>query len=197
MNPVLRKRIFYPEKLEADHVDLVAAMDAIAECVRSLKTGDTLEGLGALWARYETIMLPHLFEEEQVGLPLARAYFTPSEIEKVTSEFLKKGDPVSLGSFVHVMGHKKDAQAFMRENGIPPFVWHVPGKGFKALRTLYREKMQSHIDSLLAGEPVSARTKRHSKENAAKTAKAHSSSVAEQSLLSPSKRVNVMSPRFG
>merc|ERR1719440_1995272 len=194
MNPVLRKRIVYPEKLEADHVDLVAAMDAIAECVRSLKTGDTLEGLGALWARYESIMLPHLFEEEMVGLPLARAYFTPAEIDKVTQIFLKKGDPVSLGSFVHVMGHKSDAQRFMAENGIPGFVWHLPGKGFKSLRTLYRTKMQVHIDSLLAGEPVSARTKKHLKENAAKAAKAHDEHVAAQCVLSPSKRVNVISP---
>merc|ERR1712100_817881 len=89
-----------------------------------------------------------------------RAYFTPAEIEKVVASFMKNGDPVSLGSFVHVMGHKKDAQLFMQENAIPAFVWHIPGKGFKALRTLYRQKMQRHVDSLLAGEPVSARTKR-------------------------------------
>merc|ERR1719453_2975838 len=189
-NPVIRTRVAYPEKLEADHVQLVAAMDSIAEHVCHMQAGDSLAGLQPLWAAYEAFMLPHLFEEEQVGLPLARAYFTPAEIEKVVGQILAKGDPVSLGSFVHVMGHKKDAQQFMRENGIPSFVWHLPGKGFKAMRTLYREKMQSHIDSLLAGQPVSARTKRHSKENAAKTAKAHSSSVAEQSLLSPSKRVN-------
>merc|ERR1719269_486165 len=132
MKPVLRTRIVYPAKLEADHVDLVA--------------------------------------------------------EKVTSQFLKNGDPVSLGSFVHVLGHKKDARVFMKENGIPGFVWHIPGKGFKALRTLYREKMQCHIDSLLAGEPVSARTKKEAKENATKAAKAHDSAIAAQCALSPSKR---------
>ena len=109
-------------------------------------------------------MHPHLFEEEQVGLPLARAYFTHAEIEKCTAVFLKTGDPVSLGSFVHVLGHKSDALQFMAENGIPSFVWHIPGSGFKALRTLYREKMQCHIDSLLAGEPVSSRTKKLSGE---------------------------------
>merc|ERR1711988_1813870 len=146
-----------------------------------------------LWLHYERLMLPHLFEEEQIGLPLARAYFTPAEIDKVTAQFLKKGDPVSLGSFVHVMGHKTDAKRFMSENGIPAFVWHIPGKGFKSLRTLYRTKMQSHIDSLLAGEPVSARTKKALKENAAKASKAHDASVAAQCVLSPSKRINVLS----
>ena len=77
-----------------------------------------------------------------MGLPLVRAYFLPAEIGKVVASFMKNGDPVSLGSFVHVIGHKKDAQCFMKENGIPPFVWHLPGKGFKALRTLYRTKQQ-------------------------------------------------------
>ena len=52
----------------------------------------------------------------------------------VTAQFLKNGDPVALGSFVHVMGHKKDAQQFMKENGIPPFVWYVPGRSLSPER---------------------------------------------------------------
>jgi len=192
-NPFLRTRVVYPAKLEVDHEALVAAMDAIAAHVAALAPGTTLGGLDPLWRRYESLMLPHLFEEEQVGLPLARAYFTPAEIEKVTATFLKNGDPVALGSFVHVLGHKAEAQRFMRENGIPSFVWHLPGKGFKSLRTLYRTKQQVHIDSLLAGAPVSARTKQAMKENAAKAAKAHDETVAAQCVLSPSKRTNVLS----
>jgi len=196
-NPVLRTRIVYPDKLEADHVELVAAMDAIAEAARSLQPGDTLDGLRKLWLHYESIILPHLHEEEQVGLPLARAYFTPAEIDKLVAKILKNSDPISLGSFVHVLGHKKDAKDFMRENGIPGFVWHIPGKGFKALRTLYRVKMQSHIDSLLAGEVVASRSKANAKENAVKASKALSNEASkelfEQCALSPTKRINVMS----
>jgi len=194
MNPVLRTRINYPDKLEADHAELVATMDELSEHVSMLEAGDSLEGLRSLWLRYESLMLPHLFEEEQVGLPLARAYFTPTEIEKVVSAFLKKGDPVSLGAFVHVMGHKADAKRFMQQNGIPGFVWHLPGKGFKALRSLYREKMQTHIDSLLAGEPVVSRTKKQLKENAVKASRfLRDEGASLQCALSPSKRVNVMS----
>jgi len=196
MNPYLRTRIRLPEKLEADHTQLIAAMEAIGAHMAGLAPGGSLAGLRPLWEHYEALMLPHLFEEEQVALPLARAYFTPAEIGKVTSEFLKKGDPVSLGSFVHVLGHKKDCKVFMREHGIPGFVWHVPGKGFKALRTLYRTKMQVHIDSLLAGEPVTARTKAELKENAAKATKAFDERIGAQCILSPSKRANVLSPRF-
>jgi len=194
-NPTIRTRVVYPEKLEADHVELVAAMNAIAEHVRALQPGDTLESLRALWMDYESVMLPHLHEEEQVGLPLVRAYFTPAEIDKVVATILKRSDPVSLGAFVHVMGHKKEVKLFMKENGIPGFVWHIPGSGFKALRTLYRVRMQSHIDSLLAGEVVESRTKHAAKENAAKAAKVLSTNadVIEQGALSPCKRVNVMS----
>jgi len=200
-NPFVRTRVIYPEKLEADHLELVAAMEAVGTHVRSLAAGSTLGRLLALWLVYEELMLPHLYEEEQVGLPLVRAYFTPKEVEKVVSSFMQKGDPVSIGSFVHVMGHKKDAKAFMRENAIPPFVWHVPGKGFKALRTLYRTKQQVHIDSLLAGEPVRSKTKRNTKENASKAATYLSkvvqappplaAALPAQCALSPCKRVNV------
>merc|ERR1711988_666432 len=105
---------------------------------------------------------------ETVGLPLVRAFFAPAEVGKIVEQFMKNGDPVSMGCVAHVMGSKAATMTFMKHNGIPSFVWHIPGKGFKALRTLYRKKMQSHIDSLLAGEPVSARTKKHAKENATK-----------------------------
>merc|ERR1719453_489125 len=125
-------------------------MDAIAAEVSELQAGMSLTDLRVLWEKYESITLPHLHEEEQVGLPLARAYFTPTEISEVVGKILKNSDPISLGSFVHVLGHKADVKQFMRDEGIPSVVWHVPGKGFKALRTLYREKMQSQIDSLLA-----------------------------------------------
>merc|ERR1712224_1163157 len=60
MNPVLKTRIAYPDKLEADHVELVQNMDAIAAQVSALAPGDTLDALTTLWLRYESLMLPHL-----------------------------------------------------------------------------------------------------------------------------------------
>merc|ERR1712146_331104 len=103
-----------------------------------------------------------------------------------------------MGGFIHVLGGKKDALTFMANHGIPGFVWHIPGKGFKALRTLYRKRMQSHIDSLLAGEQVSSVSKKQLKENAVKAVKVHSNveSVSTQSALSPCKRINVMSAAY-
>ena len=153
-NPFLRTRIKYPEKLEADHVQLVETMKRVEAETARLAEGATLGALATLWAEYASLMLPHLHEEEVVGLPLARAFFTPAEVAKVTESFVKDGDPVAMGSFVHVNGSKKANMTFMRTYGIPFFVWYIPGKGFKALRTLYRKHMQSHVDSLIAGKPV-------------------------------------------
>jgi (4S)-4-hydroxy-5-phosphonooxypentane-2,3-dione isomerase len=155
-NPALRKRVVYPEKLEADHVQLVELMDAVEKATAELKVGSSVAALLELWTRYEALMLPHLHEEEVVGLPLARAYFAPKEIGKIVESFMRNGDLTSMGGFVHAMGSKKAVLEFMAENGIPSFVWHLPSVGWKALRARYRAKMQSHVDSLIAGKVVSS-----------------------------------------
>jgi hypothetical protein len=189
-NPFLRTRVNYPDKLEVDHVTLVAHMEAIEGAVAHLAVGDNLAELGKMWQRYEDLMLPHLHEEEVVGLPLARAFFTPQEIGKVVSSFISKGDPISLGSFIHCMGHKKDVNAFMSQEGIPGFVWYLPGKGFKSLRTLYRKKMVSHIDSLVAGRIVSS----VHKPKVFGSSPITDENTAAQQPLSPLKRPNVAGP---
>merc|ERR1719473_2024382 len=56
MNPALRARIVYPPKLEADHVELVATMDAIEQRVGELAPGSTLGAITTLWAKYEALM---------------------------------------------------------------------------------------------------------------------------------------------
>lgn len=155
-NPELRKRINYPDKLEADHAVLVQLMAEIDEVTSNLSSGSNIAELTALWTKYEAAMLPHLHEEEVIGLPLARAYFTPKEVSAIVAKMLKDASPISLGSFVHALGSKQDAKRFMKQEGIPGFVWFLPVKGFKALRTLYRRKMESHVESLIAGRVVNS-----------------------------------------
>lgn len=199
-NPALRKRVVYPDKLEADHVQLVALMDQIEALAKSLNIGDTVGPLTDLWSRYTALMLPHLHEEEVVGLPLARAYFSPKEIGKIVESFMKEGDPVSMGGFVHAMGSKQVALGFMAEAGIPTFVWYLPKVGFKALRTLYRKKMQSHVDSLMAGRVVSSVHKPRVKTAGAEQQPTDENSFAQQPS-SPSKvhmaDVQVLGARVG
>jgi len=59
-NHFLRKRVVYPEKLEADHVELVACMERNGAAMRSLRAGDSLAPLQPLWSQYEELMLPPL-----------------------------------------------------------------------------------------------------------------------------------------
>jgi len=150
-NPFLRTRIAYPDKLEADHVTLVELMGRLRSLVSGLTVGSSAVTLRNTWAEYEATMLPHLHEEEQVGIPLMRAYFTHKEVGALVEKILKGADPIELGAFFHFLGGKREVQAFMKQEGIPSFVWYLK---FKGLRTHYRKAMISHADSLIAGRPV-------------------------------------------
>ncbi len=155
-NPFLRTRINYPEKLETDHQGIIKIMEQINTVIFTLTPGDQTCEIKILWDQYRTLMFPHLEEEEQVGLPLAMAYFTQKEVSEKTAQFIKNGDKRSLGSFIHWLGDKARCQQFQKSEGIPWFVWYLPKDGFKALRSHYRKTMVSHLDSLKAGKIVSS-----------------------------------------
>lgn len=152
-NPFLRTRIAYPDKLEADHVTLVELMRRLRTIVSGLVPGNNPTTLRHTWSEYEAMMLPHLHEEEQVGIPLMRAYFTHKEVGALVEKILKGADPIELGAFFHFLGGKREVQAFMKQEGIPAFVWYLK---FKGLRTHYRKVMISHADSLIQGRPVTS-----------------------------------------
>ena len=129
-NPFIRQRINYPDKLETDHEQLIEHMDKIETVINNLSKNDSVDELLSLWNEYSDKMLLHLLEEENIGLPLVMAYFTPKEVSKVTSEFAKKGDKCAIGSFIHWMGSKENCMEFMKHEGIPWFVWYLPCCGF-------------------------------------------------------------------
>jgi len=145
LNPFLRTRIVYPEKLEHDHDFLVKCMDEISAIVKKFTNAAQLL---PKWKEYRNFVYPHLHEEEQVGLPLLRAYFTPEEFAPLLQSILKKASKLELGSFFHHIGGKKEIMAFMQQEGIPFFVWYLE---FKGMRALYREKMESKVEALLSG----------------------------------------------
>jgi len=147
-NPALGERIIIPEKLEADHKELMALVQEIDDEMKGLTTTTQLS---TLWKEYEEISFGHLYEEEQVGLPLMRAYFKPAEIKILVQAILKTADDIEMGSFFHTLGHKKDVMQFMQQEGIPFFVWHLK---FKRQRAFYRKEMESHVLSLIKGEKV-------------------------------------------
>jgi len=161
MNPVIRQRVNYPDKLEADHEVLVAHMDkitalfnagawkAVLDQTREDGAATAAPVLRA-WRRYKAVMFPHLHEEEQVSLPLLRAYFTPAEVAPVIHKILAKESKANLGSFIHhIPGGKRGVMAFMKQEGIPSFVWYLQ---FKGARAAYRGERESMLEALLRGD---------------------------------------------
>eukprot|EP01079_Euglenida_sp_SAG-EU17-18_P001632 gene1632-2858_t len=69
----------------------------------------TVEPLLEAWHEYSDALLPHLREEEAVGIPLMRAYFTQDEINKLVGEILgsKTAPREEMGAFIHHLGHDR------------------------------------------------------------------------------------------
>jgi hypothetical protein len=60
-----------------------------------VKEGSTVAELTKEMQDYETMMLPHLLQEEEESLPLMRAYFAPQEIAPKIQEIIGHGPKVS------------------------------------------------------------------------------------------------------
>jgi len=150
--PVLKGRFHYPDKCVSDHDELVAQLDVINALVKKFQEKDSspsAEQLLKELTHYETIMIPHLKQEEDECLPLTRAYFTPQEYGKEIEKIMSSSPKVELGSFVAVMGVDTFRNDFMKQEKIPCFVWYIKFKGcFKA----FTKEFQLPIDKLKAGK---------------------------------------------
>jgi len=151
MNPFLKTRIKIPEKLEADHIDIIESMDDISKIVEELKEGDSLDYLLSSVHAYKTLLLPHLSEEEDIALPLLRSYFTPEEVKVPLNKILKTMNKEESGSFVYRLGEEYFRSIFMKQEGIPFFVWHLK---FKRDSDYFKNTIQCHIDALKNGAPI-------------------------------------------
>eukprot|EP00527_Entomoneis_sp_CCMP2396_P009685 CAMPEP_0198137290 /NCGR_PEP_ID=MMETSP1443-20131203/808_1 /TAXON_ID=186043 /ORGANISM="Entomoneis sp., Strain CCMP2396" /LENGTH=259 /DNA_ID=CAMNT_0043798671 /DNA_START=40 /DNA_END=819 /DNA_ORIENTATION=- len=133
LTPKMEERINYPNKLTSDHVGIVEALESLKKNVHSLKEADDVEAkmtiLVADMESYAEDLKAHLHEEEEIGLPLLRAYFDPQEYAKISEEIMKNAPPLELGSFIHAMGVKRFRSEFMKQEGIPFFVWYLAFAG--------------------------------------------------------------------
>ena len=150
MNPFMKTRINFPEKLEADHVIVIEKMNDVTECVKALKEGDSLNDLLEKLNAYKTILFPHLLEEEEIALPLLRSYFTPAEVGPVIGEILKVSGRAEIGSFVSSMGEEYFRSTFMKQEGIPFFVWYLK---FKGDFNYFEHNIKSTLEALDTGVP--------------------------------------------
>jgi len=140
--PWMQTRIRLPEKLTTAHAELNQIIDNLSVSFEQLSPGSsTASAVCKQWTDYESFMLPHLHEEEQVSLPLLRAFFTQEEAGKKVGEILSKSPPLALGAFWYWLngkaGDKKTIMAFMAQEGIPYFVYYI---AFKKQLTMYTQQ---------------------------------------------------------
>jgi hypothetical protein len=130
--------------------------------VKALKPGDdTKTAIGALlveFERYRDDILPHLQEEEDYGLPLARAYFDQKTYSKLVKTTLAKHkfDALLEGGMVYVATADGWKQ-FMKQEGIPFFVWYMV---FGPCLRAYKRKIVPQVTALMSGVEPPAESKK-------------------------------------
>ena len=144
--PMLKEKVNYPAKLEADHDELLKVLTAVTDEVAKLAVGGSVAAVTTVFDTYTAMMKAHLTEEEGICVPLMRAYFDFKEVNKKFGEIMQVMDPTLMGAFVHHQGTKKEIQTFMAQERIPGFVWYVQ---FKGVRSKYRAVMKTQIEALL------------------------------------------------
>jgi len=156
VTPFMKKRVILPDKLEADHEIVIEKSNQISNYINQLTTDSNMsrveELLHALRS-YKEIMFPHLLEEEMISLPLLRSYFTPKEMRRAMLKILIHAmtNKNESGALIHSMGIEYFRSTFMKQEGIPSFMWHLK---FKSDYNYFIRNMQSHIDALNKGEPI-------------------------------------------
>jgi hemerythrin-like domain-containing protein len=149
--PELQKRIKLPSKLVDDHLGLVKEFEKLESILSSLKVGDHLQPSELLqhWSIYQEMMLPHLQEEEDIGLPLMRAYFTQMDITPLIQKLMAHGPKCEMGSFIHYMGGPEPFRAeFMKQEGMPGYAWYVD---FHAKYKYFMTEFIQNADALKNG----------------------------------------------
>ena len=76
-NPMLKERVELPAKLEKDHEQILKLMNKVDDEVAKISSGagSTLQPVLKAFDKYAPDMKNHLTEEENICVPLMRAYF--------------------------------------------------------------------------------------------------------------------------
>merc|ERR1719330_926342 len=156
MNPFMKTRINLPDKLEADHNIIIERMTNVTNCINALKEGSSLDQLSTAMSLYRESLFPHLIEEEEIALPLLRSFFTPKEVRAPLMKILKSSIKEESGSFIHSMGEDYFRSTFMKQEGIPFFVWHLK---FKKDYDYFLKNIHSYREAMKKGVPLVAKTK--------------------------------------
>lgn len=159
--PFFKQRFHYPDKLCDDHEGLITALTKASKTIQNIQPGeskkDILPDLIVDIAIYQSNLFAHLKEEEDMGLPLMRAYFTHKEYEIFFKSYHKKPDKIQLGWFIYGNGGQDKFRAeLMKNHRIPFFVWYIVfWPGLKK----YERTIVPKVNALKSGvEPEAKRT---------------------------------------
>ena len=93
--------------------------------IKSLKMGDSIDALMKEFVDYDDELLPHLAEEEEIGLPLMMAFFKPEDLKPAIEQIIKRSPKLEMGSVVQGNGIETFRNVLMANEGIPSFVWYI------------------------------------------------------------------------
>jgi hypothetical protein len=116
------------------HLGDLRLSDAASQC--------QLQTIQEEFKAYETDLLSYLSEKENTILPMIRAFFTATEWNKVLRETSRNDPPPSMGSFIHFQTEERFRSVFMKEHGIPSFVWYFAFRGL--YNTFQKEFLQPY-----------------------------------------------------
>jgi len=136
-----------------DHADLIKKLEAIGKIIQELKPGDKIDPLLTEWTEYEVMMKPHLQEEEDLRLPLFRAYFTQKDSAPLIRKLLDHSPKQELGSIIYFEGVDSFRKNFMKQEGIPGFVWFID---FKPKYIYFVNVFITNVDALKKGKEPKA-----------------------------------------
>jgi hypothetical protein len=128
--------------LTTDHIGLVELLESLNTSFQTLRPGMTVDPLLEQLLHYQSAILPHLKEEEDIALPLMRAYFTLQEFKPITMKLVKRMTKAEMGAFIYFCGETKFRQQFMKQESIPFFVWYLQ------FRSCYKYYLNTTIKGL-------------------------------------------------
>lgn len=151
LRPWIHSRVVIPTEYEMSHTQLLHLIETVDKFVRNRNYFTTAE-VAPVFHGYRTALYPHFAEQENVMIPLIRAYFRPEDMREKTMELLRSMPKLSLGSILnHIAGGKDGIMTFMARVG---YAWHAWYTEVHAIRTSYRVEMESKLESLLRREIV-------------------------------------------
>ena len=117
--------------------------------INSLKVGDSVDAVLKELVDYQEDLLPHLAEEEEIGLPLMMAYFSPAELKPAIEQIIKHSPKLEIGSLAQANGVEYFRNKMMVNEGIPFFVWHID---FYWKYRAFLKAFTYNIDALVEGK---------------------------------------------